>query len=59
MFESMNELLNNIQYEIGKKFETSKYCGKIKDIFETKFELIREYFLRCMNHTEEGKINLI
>ena len=46
MFENMNELLNSIQHEVGKKFENSKYIGKIKDIFENKFELIREYFLK-------------
>jgi hypothetical protein len=55
MFSSFNELLINIQADIAKKFETSKYYEKIKEIFETKFEQVREHFLICMNQTEKSK----
>jgi len=54
MYDNLNDLLESIQIEIGRKFENSKYINKIKDIFENKFILIRDYFLRCMKHTDEG-----
>lgn len=54
MLENLVQLLNSIQEDIAKKFENSKYLQKIQEIFDKNFDLIINYFVRCLKHTDTG-----
>ena len=58
MLENLVQILNTIQEDIAKKFENSKYLPKIQEIFEKNFEIIINYFIRCLQNTDQVKVSV-
>ena len=59
MIVNLENILNLVKEDITRKFTTSKNISKINEIFQNNFEIVKDYFKRCLTHTINVKVNVL